>query len=188
ADDAAAVSPDRESTTAGETSPAELAVRACQIQPRVTVLAPAQRRLAVRNDDERRHRITVTAAPGPGPGPAPATADDAGSQATPGDLWLPIVGAAAAITLPRAGAWRVASAADPQHPSYVLASEHRTIAITDTRGRATFAQLAPGRYPLVIWHPPVKAGGTPLVVRREIAIDGSETATAVDIELSTAAD
>ncbi|GAB4517650.1 MAG: hypothetical protein Tsb0020_36230 [Haliangiales bacterium] len=160
---------------------ATVAIRRCVAEPRLTALAHPTARVRVLNQDERRHTVFLGQLD-------PATGELDRAQRV--EVSLPIVGSEVALTLPGSGRYRLdiasarggrrdrgAAAADDS--AYVIAAaDGEQIAITDERGRARFRDLAPGRYEVTVWHPPVEPGQAPLVRRQLVTIEPGARARA----------
>lgn len=158
-----------------------VAIRRCVPEPRLTVLDYPTTRVRALNQDERRHTVFLGQLD-------PATGELDGAQRA--EVSLPIVGSEVALTLPRPGRYQLAFASahggrrDKAAPAagdsaYVIAAaDGEQIAITDERGRAHFRDLAPGRYEVTVWHPPVEPGQAPLMRRQLVTIEAGARARA----------
>ncbi len=158
-----------------------VAIRHCVAEPRLTVLAYPKARVRALNQDERRHTAFLGQLD-------PATGEPDGAQRV--EVSLPIVGSEVALTLPGPGRYQLAFASaragrrDKAAPAagdsaYVIAAaDGEQIAITDERGRTHFRDLAPGRYEVTVWHPPVEPGQAPLVRRQLVTIEPGARARA----------
>lgn len=68
-------------------------------------------------------------------------------------------------------------------PAWAVVSTAPYIGVTNRRGRYRFKGVADGTYTLRVWHPPVTAGGEPLVASAEVAVaDGA--AAKVEVALA----
>lgn len=133
--------------------------RGCALLPALQIVTPLPARLAIHGDGAS----TALELTPPG---APAR-----------ELALEPGGHVAVQVSP--GLTRVASRDGSLTAAWVLATNTPAYAITDDHGRFRLDQLAPGRYEVTIWHPPLfvdGAYGPPLVIRRAVTVDARRPA------------
>jgi hypothetical protein len=145
-------------------APVELVVAGCQVSPRVAVAAGGA--LIIASADERRHVATVARVGDPAQ--LGTAAEDAPVLAAA----LPVVGHAIAATVPTPSVVQV-SVADGD-PAWLVAAPHRFAAVTDGTGAARFADVPPGKHPVIAWAPAAN-----LVVKGEVAVVAGRTAELV---------
>jgi hypothetical protein len=138
----------------------EIAVRDCQLEPRVQVAPRLGVPLAVINDDGERREVALAQL-------------GAGEPEPLARLPMPLVGQRYELPLDRPGLVRARMG---DRDSYVFAPPHPYAAVTSDKGRVEFEQVPPGTYTVVAWHPPVVAGGAPLEARGEVTVVAGETA------------
>jgi hypothetical protein len=158
---------------AREPSAALLAVRQCQVEPRVAVASPGHT-LTVINDDERRLDLRVDrAARLDPPVAAPDGARGPGSPEPAAIFALPVVGSRVELRWPEPGIYRVAGA--DTEPGFVVVPGAGPAAVTDTTGNVRLAALPPGSYDVIVWHPPVDDTGRAIVEQAPVDITPGDT-------------
>lgn len=141
-----------------------IAVRDCRLRPVVARVARLGGRLAVVNDDERRHQVVLERL-GEGGEVAERLAR----------VPLPLVGGRYDLPLEEPGFYRATTAGSERDHSYVVVPPHPYVAVADERGLARMDQVPAGTYEVVAWHPPLERGGAPLTARGEVEIEAGGT-------------
>lgn len=175
---------DAKDTDEAGATPAEIAVRACRLEPRVVVLAGRSPELVIRNQDEARHRITVApASPSPSSQSSPPSGPPSSSVDRSGERWLPLIGSEVTLALNEPGVWKLMIAVDPGEPAYAIVPGPDPVALTDARGAVRFGHVPPGAYEVEVWHAPARARDAPWQARQPVAVLAGET-TSVTISLN----
>jgi hypothetical protein len=157
----------------GDARPVDTGIRGCRFEPHLALLPRLGAELAIHNDDPIRHEIVV-AWVGP---------DGASAPERLASIPMPLEGQRFAIPIDRPGLVRLECALHPGEIGWAFAPPHPYHAVSGTGGRFELDGVAPGRYEVVAWHPPI-GGGAPL--RASVAVEvkpGEET----EIELVLAA-
>ena len=147
--------------------PGALSLRDCRLEPRVVLMDGGD--LLVRSHSEQRERVVVRPLVGD------VSTSKVKAREVLADFWLPVVGVGVALPMTEPGIWQVHSKRDPVASSYVVVANHGFFATPDDRGVARLDRVPAGRYQLVAWHPPIRAGQAAVEIRREVTVEADKT-------------
>ena len=150
---------------AGAADLPQISLRRCEPEPRALRLDPGGR-VALTTADERRHEITL------------ARIDPAGAATPLGTVPLVLVGQRMELVVAEPGLYQLTPATEPRSATILAVGPADRIAVTDEQGRARFEDLPPGKHRVVVWHPPLEAGGAAIERRTEVEVSASKPAGA----------
>jgi hypothetical protein len=154
----------------------------CRLSPNVQVMAPLGAVLTVQNQDAGDHSLR-----------AERWEHKTSKWEQSFEVPLPARGSSAEVGVNREGFYvlRAKRGGDPA-VAWVVATPHPYYAVTDANGEFKLDEVPPGRYSLVVWHPPLITGvgpdgevtmTPPVVERRKVKVTSGHAAT-VAVRLS----
>jgi hypothetical protein len=134
---------------------AEIFVRGCQVEPRAIRVAGPGATLAVTTLDQSRRELIIDE--------FPRGKIAAGRLAR---VPFALVGQRVEVPLDKVGAVRVTSTDDRAATGWVVVPDQPYVAVSDDRGKVKFEDVPPGKYDVVVWHPPLDDDPDPTITGR----------------------
>lgn len=154
---------------------AEILVRGCQVEPRAVRVAGTGATLAVTTLDRGRRELIVDS--------FPSGKGDGGRLAR---VPLVLVGQRVELPLEQAGAVRITSTDDRTATGWVIVPGQPHVAVSDDRGKVKFEDVPPGKYDVVVWHPPIGDSPDPTITGRGVVEVKSGEGASATVSLARA--